>query len=30
LLAWMIIIAIWVFAGVPLGFDGPRYLSGAG
>lgn len=27
LLAWIVIITIWVFAGFPLGFDGPLYLS---
>jgi aminobenzoyl-glutamate transport protein len=27
LLAWIVIITIWVFAGLPLGFDGPLYLS---
>ena len=27
LLAWIVIITIWVFAGFPLGFDGPLYLN---
>lgn len=27
LLAWIIIISVWVFSGLPLGFDGPLYLS---
>ena len=27
LLVWIVIITIWVFAGLPLGFDGPLYLS---
>jgi len=26
LLVWIVIITIWVFAGFPLGFDGPLYL----
>ena len=27
LLAWIVIITIWVIAGFPLGFDGPLYLK---
>ena len=27
LAVWLIVIAIWVFTGLPLGFDGPLYLS---
>jgi aminobenzoyl-glutamate transport protein len=27
LLAWIVIITIWVIGGFPLGFDGPLYLS---
>ena len=27
LLAWIVIITIWVITGLPLGFDGPLYLN---
>ena len=27
LLAWIVMITIWVISGLPLGFDGPLYLS---
>lgn len=27
LIAWIIIISIWVFTGLPLGFDGPLFLN---
>ena len=27
LIAWIVIITIWVIAGIPFGFDGPLYLN---